>query len=256
MKSGQDNRLNGKNYIAWKARVTSCLRAKGLWDIVTRYELPPHSESGKQRFFRREAEAMEIMLESMSDDIVTSVENKQYAHEVFEHLRGVYEGRNTGSLVMSRREFMRLTYEDGKDMRQHLNKLTTLANQLRSHGRPVDDEEKALQLLDSLPASWESFKSVYYVQTSALGYEAVEQACMSEFRRRGSKSPPLPQPPAIPTVTEANMVEQQLRQILLDQLGSRREEEQAHMADGRGTNGNNRGHGGRPHPYARKPHAN
>ena len=152
---------------------------------------------------------MQILLESMSDELVTSIEDKRFAYQVFDHLSGVYEGRNTGSLVMARREFTHLTYEDGQDMQQHLNRLTTLANAWAPSGR--DNEEKALQLLDSLPASWDAFKSVYYVQTPALAYEALEQACTSEQRRRVHSTAKVPEPTAsVPPVTEANFVHERL----------------------------------------------
>eukprot|EP00644_Phytophthora_capsici_P010085 jgi/Phyca11/61498/gw1.41.442.1 len=154
--------FNGKNYAPWKARVKTLLQAKRLWEIN---------------------EATAFLMTTLSDEMVVAVSNKRYAYEIFEHLEKTYEPRNWGSLCALREQFVTLKYQDGADMLTHINGLKTLAGRLSNQGKPVDDTEKVCQLLSSLPRSWDSFKSHYYIQESPIAWSSMETNVMAEATR-------------------------------------------------------------------------
>ena len=139
MKWNEKNSFNGKNYVALKTRMQALLESMDLWNIVTFNELPPQRRVARkddiEHFFRRATEAKAILLNGMVDSIVTSLTNKQYAFEIYRFLEANYEGKICGSLVATRDKFNRLKYEDGQDMRGHLNELSTLTEKLKSMGK-------------------------------------------------------------------------------------------------------------------------
>ena len=60
--------------------------------------------------------------------------------------------------MITRRKLITTTYNSqGESMSDHLNKLRELANQLRSIGCEVSDEELAIITLSSLPTQFEAF---------------------------------------------------------------------------------------------------
>ena len=179
MKRDKVTRFNGENYSAWKPKIIPYLRAKDLLDIVTCNEIPPppHLESARHRWFQCEAEALVMLLDSLKDEIIVAVQDKHHACEVCEHLQREHESKNRGLLVLSRQEFNAPKYDDNTSMCEHASKPKTLANEIRAHGRIVDDEELALQLLQGPPSSWKTFKTMY---EGPLVFETLGNSCISE----------------------------------------------------------------------------
>ncbi|KAE8914033.1 hypothetical protein PF005_g30366 [Phytophthora fragariae] len=120
--------------------------------------------------------------------MAVAVSNKRYAYEVFQHLKKTYEPRNWGNLCALRDQFVRLKYNDGTDMLTHINQLKMLTDQLANQGKAVDDTEKVCQLLSSLPSSWDSFKTIYYIQEKPIAWPAMEANVMTEAARRNGVS--------------------------------------------------------------------
>jgi len=133
---------------------------------------------------RRERAARAFLLETLTDDLMIGAGQKQFAFEVFRYLEEIYEAKNWGNLVSLREQFSSVKYEDGEDMTVHLNKLKTIADKLGRQDKVVDDKERVCQLLTSLPASWEQFKSVYFTRDRPLPWSVMESSVMAEYTRR------------------------------------------------------------------------
>ena len=81
-------------------------------------------------------------------------ENK--AHELWEKIGIMLENKNAMNRVSVFRKIVRLTYQDGSYMAEHMNAFQGLINQTTSLEVPLADEVLALLLLGSLPNSWET----------------------------------------------------------------------------------------------------
>ena len=80
-------------------------------------------------------------------------ENK--AHELWEKIDIMLENKNAMNRVSVFRKIVRLRYQDGSSMAEHMNAFQGLINQTTSLEIPLTDEVLALLLLGSLPDSWE-----------------------------------------------------------------------------------------------------
>ena len=81
-------------------------------------------------------------------------ENK--AHELWEKIGIMLENKNVVNRVSVFRKIVRLRYQDGSSMEEHMNTFQGLINQTTSLEVPLADEVLALLLLGSLPDSWET----------------------------------------------------------------------------------------------------
>ena len=81
-------------------------------------------------------------------------ENK--AHELWEKIGIMLENKNAVNRVLVFRKIVRLRYQDGSSMAEHMNAFYDLINQITLLEVPLADEVLALLLLGSLPDSWET----------------------------------------------------------------------------------------------------
>ena len=66
------------------------------------------------------------------------------------------QNKNAVNRVSIFRKIVRLRYQDGSSMAEHMNAFQGLINQTTSLEVPLADEILALLLLESLPDSWET----------------------------------------------------------------------------------------------------
>ena len=81
-------------------------------------------------------------------------ENK--AHELWEEINIMLENNNVVNRVSLFRIIVRLRYQDGSSMVEHMDAFQGLINQTTSLEVPLADEVLALLLLGSLPDSWKT----------------------------------------------------------------------------------------------------
>ncbi|GMF63102.1 unnamed protein product [Phytophthora fragariaefolia] len=84
----------------------------------------------------------------------------EYSWLVYEHMERVYASKDTVSIYHARASFHNLKYKDGDDMQFYINDLDEKTETLARLGRPIDDEEKVMHMLGSLPDSWKNLVMV------------------------------------------------------------------------------------------------
>ena len=75
---------------------------------------------------------------------------------LWKKIGGMFEKKNALNRVSVIRRIVRLRYQDGSSMAEHLNAFDGLINQTVSLEIPLVDDELALLVLGSLPDSWET----------------------------------------------------------------------------------------------------
>jgi hypothetical protein len=79
---------------------------------------------------------------------------------VYKHMECVSASKGTIYIFRARSSFHALKYSDGDGMQTHINSLEEKAETLARLGRPVDDEDKVMQMLGSVPEPWENLVMV------------------------------------------------------------------------------------------------
>ena len=117
-------------------------------------------------------------------------ENK--AHELWEKIDIILENKNAVNRVSIFRKIVRLRYQDGSSMAEHMNAFQGLINQTTSLEVPLADEVLALLLLGSLPDSWEMLVVTLgndEPKGKHLSLERVKSSLLNEEARRKDREP-------------------------------------------------------------------
>ncbi|MCO5607074.1 hypothetical protein L7F22_061266 [Adiantum nelumboides] len=149
-------KFDGTKFIIWKQRMMDVLVNKGLaaplkdrkegvynddqWeDLNARAKATTHLHLGKSIFF--------------------TIMDKTIDFELWDSLCSAWDGKSASNNVFLMKKLMWLSMKEGSSVSSHLNEFNALYLQLPSKGLNFNDEMKAIFLLCSLPASWDTFNT-------------------------------------------------------------------------------------------------
>ena len=139
---------------------------KDLWDIVASDEVGEDDKT-------KDRKALATICLSVKDTELVHVQSCKTSAEAWQKLAEVYETKGLARKLYLRRRFFTIQLNEGQGMQEHINKVTTLAEQLEAIGAPVSDEDIAMTLLCSLPPSYENFLVTLESQADNLTVEFV-----------------------------------------------------------------------------------
>jgi hypothetical protein len=76
--------------------------------------------------------------------------------DLWENLGKLYQSKSLVNKLFLRKKLYNLRMRDGDSVAEHLNAFNTMVSQLASVEIKISDEDKCINLLFSLPDSWET----------------------------------------------------------------------------------------------------
>ncbi|MCO5563775.1 hypothetical protein L7F22_017423 [Adiantum nelumboides] len=118
----------------------------------------------------------------LGESIFFTVMDKTTAFELRDSLCSAWDGKSASNKVFLMKKLMHLSMKEGSSVSSHLNEFNALYSQLTSKGLNFDDEMKAIFLLCSLPASWDTFNTTISNSTHGgkLAFGDVTSALLTE----------------------------------------------------------------------------
>src|SRR5271170_5263006 len=140
------DKLGDDNYYAWKFRSKMVLEDRDLWDVVSGDELCPEKlEAGKQ-WIKKDRKAMSQISLAVSDKLLVHIRQAKSAKHAWDSLEQVFEKKTLASRVFLRRKFFTTSLREGQPMREHINELTMMEENLGAMGAPIHDTDLAMTL--------------------------------------------------------------------------------------------------------------
>ena len=164
---------NGLNWVTYRDRLTWFFQTR-KWsqhlinDAVPQSYINAGDINGvtpQNRWDAEECTATELIAESVPDTVISKIRSKTNVMEIWNTLRGLYEGRTTMIVVDMTRKLQNMKCGEDDDVRAHFTKLDNMCNQISAMGKTFTDEEYASILLGSLP-------SCYALTTSGMNAAA------------------------------------------------------------------------------------
>ncbi|MCO5564091.1 hypothetical protein L7F22_017747 [Adiantum nelumboides] len=123
----------------------------------------------------------------LGESIFFIIMDKTTAFELWDSLCSAWDGKSASNKVFLMKKLMRLSMKEGSRVSSHLNEFNALYSQLTSKGLNFD-EMKAIFLLCSLLASWDTFNTTISNSTHGgkLAFGDVTSALLTEEIRRQS----------------------------------------------------------------------
>ena len=185
--------LNGSNYPTWKVQCRMALVRDGLWGIVEGTETAPPVEGTADRrskFIARRDRALATIVLAVEPSLLYLIGDPEDPVVVWQKLQDQFQKKTWANKLVLRRRLHSLRLRDGESVQEHIKTMIELFNELAIVGDAIDEEDRVVYLLASLPDSfntlvtaletsrrWKSLlKSCYMLRESRQKNQALTQA--------------------------------------------------------------------------------
>jgi hypothetical protein len=111
------------------------------------------------------------------------VQGTSTAKELWEKLKEMYQTKGISNRVYLKEQFHTLRMTEGATISDHLSVLNGIVSELETLGVKMNDEDKALRLILSLPSSYEHMKPILIHGKEKILFSEVTSKLLSEERR-------------------------------------------------------------------------
>ncbi|GJZ85213.1 hypothetical protein Tco_0650552 [Tanacetum coccineum] len=179
-------KFNGNNFSLWKLKMKAILRKdKCLAAIGER----PAKVTDDSKWDKMDGNAIANLHLALADGVLSSIEEKKTAREIWDHLARLYEARTLHNKIFLKRKLYALRMTKSTSVTEHVNNLNTLFSQLTSLDCKIDPQERAKILLQSLPDSYNQviINLTSNVLTDCLVFDDVAASVLEEENRRNNR---------------------------------------------------------------------
>ena len=138
------------NFGLWQRRVKDFLAQQGMVKVL--YGTKPKSME-EVDWKELEAKAVAVIRLCLADDMMYHVMDDESSTRIWLKLESRYMSKSLSNKLYLKQKLYGLKMMEGSDLSQHLNVFNQIINDLRRVDVKFKDEDKALMLLNSLPAS-------------------------------------------------------------------------------------------------------
>ena len=185
--------LNGANYPTWKVQCQMALMKEGLWSIVNGSESgPSRSDTDKYaKFAARRDKALATIVLSVDPSLLYLIGDPENPVLVWKKLGDQFQKKTWANKLHLRRKLHSLRLKDGDSVQEHIKTMTEIFNGLSVIGDTVEDDNRVVYLLASLPDSYNTLVTALEANTEVPKMEVVTERLLHEehkLKERGGSS--------------------------------------------------------------------
>ena len=161
----------------------------GLWSIVSGTETAPaDTEAGKfAKFVSRREKALAIIVLSVDPSLLYLLGDPEDPVAVWRKLSDQFQKKTWANKLSLRRRLNNLRLKDGDSMSNHIKAMTEIFNELAVIGAAMEDEDKVVTLLASLPEAYNKLVTALEASTEVLQMEVVVEHLLYEEKKLGER---------------------------------------------------------------------
>lgn len=179
-------RFNGNSsFTLWQRRVKDILVQQGLAKALKGKDAKPET--------MKDDDWEELMMKCVStirlciaDNIINNVMDEDSASALWEKLEKLYLAKSLTNKLHLKRQLYRLKMEEGGSLMEHMNVFNGYLDQLRKVDVKIDEEDKALLLLTSLPDSYDTLVTTLLYGKDTVSLEQVQSSLVSHCTQKRS----------------------------------------------------------------------
>ncbi|KAF6151613.1 hypothetical protein GIB67_010289, partial [Kingdonia uniflora] len=125
----------------------------------------------------------------IAKNVLANVAGEKTTKGLWEKLESLYQTKSLSNHLYLKEQLHTLKMNEGTSVGDYLGSLNGIVSEFESIGVKVEDEDKALQLIWSLPSSFKHLQPTLMFGKETLSFEEVTSTLLSEERRlKGSES--------------------------------------------------------------------
>ena len=169
--------LTGNNFQTWKLQMRMILTRLGVWRIVDGSEDAPdeYDVVARRKYMERSDKALSNIVLGVDPKLLYLLGDPQDPAEVWELLCNQFQKRSWSNKLALKRKLYGLRLKDQDSVQEHFKSMIEIFDELAVIGDPVEEEDKVVQILTSLPES------------EVPRLEIVTERILNEERKRKEK---------------------------------------------------------------------
>jgi hypothetical protein len=157
----------------------------GLWKFVDGSATIPINEDQITDYNEKATKAFALLCEHLTDAQLAHIQYFENVKSAWETLCGVYESKTIGNKLFLRKRFFTINMQEGEDLLAHINMVKALADQLRSIEMKIEGEDVYMELLMSLPPSFDNLvTSLQSMSTKDVDLQFIVARLLHEVSKR------------------------------------------------------------------------
>lgn len=177
------------NFGLWQIQVMDVMIQSGIHKALK------VGDSSKSSMSKEDWEELDLKAAStirlcLAKNVLANVQGTSTAAELWKRLEELYQGKGISNRLLLKEQFHTLRMDEGTKISDYLSTLNGIVSELEAIGVKIDDEDKALRLILSLPSCYEYIKPVLMYGKETLKFSEVASKLISEERRLKSDSRP------------------------------------------------------------------
>ncbi|GJV97566.1 hypothetical protein Tco_1549143 [Tanacetum coccineum] len=181
--------VEGKEKRAGIELVQEKAKKQKMKDDKETTKLKPAEVTDDSKWAEMDGSAIANLHLALEDGVLSSIEEKKTAKEIWDHLARLYEARSLHNKIFLKRKLYALRMTESTSVTEHINTLNSLFSQLTSLSCIIEPKERAEILLQSLPDSYDQLiiSLAGNVLTNFLVFDDVAAAVLEEENRRNNR---------------------------------------------------------------------
>ena len=181
--------LKENNYATWRVQCRMALMREGLWTIVNKEEIIPEvdeerfreSMEARRKFKARYDRALTTIVLSVSPQLLylLGVEPKDPV-EAWDTLENQFQKRTWANKLTLKRKLSSMKLKDSQSVSEHIRAMTEIFQELSIIGEPMEEEDRVVQLLTSLPKKFNVLVTALESNPEVPSMEIVTERIMHE----------------------------------------------------------------------------
>ncbi|KAH9650266.1 hypothetical protein KPL70_026310 [Citrus sinensis] len=174
-------KFNGKNdFNMWKVKMEALLVTQGLGDAiqpVTKKEGKEFSTSKTpEQVTEIDRKARGTIILSLADSVIREVAKEPTVVDLWAKLESIYMKKSLANRLYIKKRMFTLKMMEGTPLDDHLDEFNKVCDTLETIDVALDDEDKALLLISSLPKSYGNFVDALMYGRQTLSLDEVKSA--------------------------------------------------------------------------------
>ncbi|KAJ9561463.1 hypothetical protein OSB04_006623 [Centaurea solstitialis] len=175
------------NFGLWQVQVKDVLIQSGLHKALKGKPVSSGESSstskGEEEWEDLDLRAASTICLCLAKNVLANVHGISTAKELWEKFEQLYQGKGISNRLYLKEQFHTLRMDGGTKISDHLSVLNNVVSELEAIGVKVEDEDKALRLILSLPSSYEHMKPILMYGKETLKFADVTSKLLSEEKR-------------------------------------------------------------------------
>jgi len=181
-------KFDGKhNFGLWQVKVRALLIKEGLHRILLG-KASKDVEVSDRVWEDMELKALSTIQLCLHDDVLYGVLSETTASGIWAKLESTYMTKSLPNRIYLKQQLYKFSMKEGSSLHDHLNSFNKLLSECLSMDIQVEEEDKAVILLNSLPKAYESMVTTLTYSKDVLDLEEVTAALLSDDIRKKSSS--------------------------------------------------------------------